>query len=266
MNERLRQEYLDALDIIQFVPRRILAGAKASEPAFFPELAADDLPPVHEDVTSTAPPRQAAALESSAPKAVVSDLVQSIIRDAGPANNLPGSPAPTNPPPDNGKAVELEILESEIPARFALSVWRPSASLMIVDSRHLGDALPTRTLLQNILRAKSVEASGAAPDILSWPPPGLTQILGWSAAQDMVSAFLQARLDLQPAQYIWLMGESAYRAVLSPTGSYTDDLGKAMNVDQLGVLAVVLPSLAEMLQYPELKARTWAAIRSLHIR
>lgn len=254
MNERIRQEYLDALGIIQFVPRRILAGAKASEPAVLPELEepeleAGNLPPIQE----VALPQRQMAAESSTPKIAVSDLVQSIVRSPD------ATPTPANPASD-------KAIEAEIPARFALSVWRPCASLMILDSRQPGDALPTRALLHNILLAKSVTLGGGAPDVLSWPPPGLTQALGWSAAQDMVSAFLQARLDLQPAQYLWLMGESAYRAVISPTGSYADDLGKTINVDQLGTLAVVLPSLADMLQRPELKACTWAAIRSLPIR
>jgi hypothetical protein len=271
MNERLRMEYLEAMGITMFVPRRILPGARASTQAVVPQVvSAEEAPAVDRrpaEVVSLAeavslkevqspnqervPPTQELPAAPRQIQAAVSDIMETFSRPASRADALPesaGAPAAVTEPP----------------VQFALSIWRPSPALMILDSRHAGGALPTQALLENILRAKGLSLPPSKPDILVWPHGGMAPAPGWDAAREMLQAFLQARLERQPAQYLWLMGESACNAVLADR-SFQESLGLAINLDTLASLAVVLPSLADMLQQPALKARTWAAIRAHHV-
>jgi hypothetical protein len=255
MNERQRMQYLEAMGITMFVPRWILPGARMSA-----QLAVAE-PEVERAVEQAAVESAAAPLEvaeiPAAPRpvqAAVSEIMDTL---------RPRASVETPPVEEPGSTPTPAVVEQ--PVQFALSIWRPVPALMILDTRHAGQALPTQALLENILRAKEVALPPAKPDILLWPPAGVVPTPGWGAAREMVQAFLQARLERQPARYLWLMGESACHAVL-PDHSYQDSLGRAINLDSLATLAVVLPSLADMLLQPELKARTWAAIRSLHVR
>ncbi len=252
MNERQRMQYLEAMGITMFVPRWILPRARMSAQLAVaePEVEEVEKPPVE----SASAPSQPAELPA-APRPVQA-AVNEIMDNLRPQTRSEASPIEESAP---ARAA------SEQPVQFALSIWRPVPALMILDTRHTGQALPTHALLENILRAKEVALPPAKPDILLWPPAGVTSASGWGAAREMVQAFLQARLERQPARYLWLMGESACHAVL-PDHPYQDNLGRAINLDSLATLAVVLPSLADMLLQPELKAHTWAAIRSLHVR
>lgn len=248
MNERRRMEYLDAMGITMFVPRRILSGARASATAELPVL-----PP--EEDQHPGEPEIAVAPVAEVPQqieATVSGLMETLARTADLVAVAPAVP-------DVSSAAVVES-----PVQFALSIWRPSPALMILDSRDAGGALPTQALLANILRAKGLALPASKPDILAWPPAGMAPTPGWTAAREMLQAFLQARLERQPAQYLWLMGESACRAVLADR-PFNESLGLVVNLDSIAGLAVVLPSLADMLQQPELKARTWAAIRAHHV-
>ncbi len=254
MNERQRMQYLEAMGITMFVPRWILPRARMSEQLAVVELEDEEVekPPVE----SASAPSQ--PVEMPAAPRPVQAAVSEIMDTLRPQTRVEASPIEESAPAPARTA-------DEQPARFALSIWRPVPALMILDTRHAGQALPTHALLDNILRAKEVALPPAKPDILLWPPAGVAATSGWGAAREMVQAFLQARLERQPARYLWLMGESACHAVL-PDHPYQDNLGRAINLDSLATLAVVLPSLADMLLQPELKAHTWAAIRSLHVR
>lgn len=253
MNERQRMQYLEAMGIAMFVPRWILPGARMSAQLAVAEPEVEDIAPA--PVESVSAPSQSAEMPT-APRPV--QAVSEIIDNLRPQARFEASPTEEPAPAPTHTAAEQ-------PEQFALSIWRPVPALMILDTRHTGQALPTNALLENILRAKEMVLPPAKPDILVWPPGGVTSTQGWGAAREMVQAFLQARLERQPARYLWLMGESACHAVL-PNHAYQDNLGRAINLDSLATLAVVLPSLADMLLQPELKAHTWAAIRSLHVR
>lgn len=258
MNERLRMEYLDAMGITMFVPRRVLPCARASVaamvPLAVPQVADAEEPPTPESSHPTVEMELRQNIQD-APRPIqtsVNDIMESFTR---PVRQVEIIPEP---------AVVAPTGAAEPPVQFALSIWRPSPALMILDSRHAGGALPTHALLDNILRAKGLASQLSKPDVLSWPPAGMAPMPGWDAAREMLQAFLQARLERQPAQYLWLMGESACSAVLTGR-SFADSLGLAINLDNLASLAVVLPSLADMLQQPSLKARTWGAIRAHHV-
>lgn len=244
LSEAQRREYLQAMGIAQYVPRWILPGAKPSPrielPFEEPTVAAATT-----DTTKIAPE----------PPRVLTTVVTGLVESLSPTRKSIASadekPAQT---------------EAEVVPNFALSIWRPSTALLVLDARPSGQALPTQSLLRNILRAKGIETLSGAPDVLRWPPMAGQPAGTWAAVHEMTLAFLQARLELQPASYLWLMGENAYRAVVTDGKAYGECLGQALNLETLATLALVLPSLSDMLHQPHLKAITWSAIRPHHVR
>lgn len=253
MNEHQRMEYLEAMGITQYVPRWILPAARRSAQLEVPRVEAAV------EIIEPPEPLDYSVASLSSPVAI-GEIMDTLVRQ--PAVGEPSVGEEVMPLAPSVAPTPTAV---EPPAQFSLSIWRPAPGLMVVDSRHAGQALPTKALLENILRAKEISLPQTKPDILLWPPAGVAPTPGWGAAREMLQAFLHARLERQPAQYLWLMGESACRAVL-PDHTYEESIGRAINLDSLATLAVVLPSLADMLLQPELKARTWAAIRSLHVR
>lgn len=244
LNEAQRREYLQAMGIAQYVPRWILPGAKPS-----PRIEL----PYEETVveTVTAPAAEIVPEPPRVLTTVVTGLVEALSPTRKSIAAAGEKPAPT---------------EVEVVPNFALSIWRPSTALLVLDARPSGQALPTQSLLHNILRAKGIETLNGSPDVLRWPPMAGQPAGTWVAVHEMTLAFLQARLELQPATYLWLMGENAYRAVVADGKAYGECLGQALNLEALGTLALVLPSLSDMLHQPHLKAITWSAIRPHHVR
>ncbi|NHO64099.1 hypothetical protein G8770_00880 [Aestuariicella hydrocarbonica] len=177
--------------------------------------------------------------------------------------------------------------------RFALSLWRVSDKLLVVDSRHAELALPTEPLLANILTALGLPRTPLPKaDVLRWPMYDYPLApKGDDAARDTILAMLEGRLEMEPVEYVLLMGAEACHYVLPPellpaTAETGDDaslatarspglsavdsfacaLGKAVRVEPLKVTAIVVPSLCDMLQEPELKAQTWKSIQPLRQR
>ncbi len=247
-------QYLDVLGVDCFVPRWVLPGAKPSTQAQLP-VALKSVAPVS---ASTAVTESIVAVAVPEPQGAPVH-VGSIIEE------LTGNPAHTE------KAVKPteeqkpdESVEAQAAVQFSLSIWRVSDRLLILDSRLPKEALPTQALLNNIVKAKGWQLSSTKPEVLNWPMfSGFNQGGGWTEASELVSAFLHARLDHQPAKYLWLMGSSAYASVVAQPNAYQNALGHSTDNTELGSLMVVLPSLADMLKNPELKRLTWEAIRDL---
>ena len=73
---------------------------------------------------------------------------------------------------------------------FALSFWRVSEDLMVVDSRHSELALPVEKLLNNILFALGYPRQLPKVDALSWPMVDAPhQDQGENAARDTLHGF-----------------------------------------------------------------------------
>lgn len=256
LNELQRREYLQALGIAQYVPRWILSGAKPSAALVLPmELPEEKVSQqVAEPLVVEAPSAPVVAPPRPETVEKVGTVVTGLMASLAPARA--GATEPL-------KVAAANASESVPP--FVLSFWRPSARLMVLDARS-NQPLPTQTLLHNILRAKGVEPTDTAPELQRWPPMAGQSTGTWSDVQEMTQSFLLGRLELQPAAYLWLMGENAYRAVVADGKPYSEALGQAINLASFGVLALVLPSLSDMLQQPQLKAITWSAIRPHHVR
>lgn len=270
MNERQRTAYLEAMGIQAFVPRWVLPAAAPSRQAPLPEpepLAAADAVPSEELALDEAAVVQANGEPRKAPNQRVAGVVSGIMGELAGREPAPVEPK-ADPATSQAKRV-LDVLAEPVPTEtvhFSLCLWRVTDALMVIDSHQTKQALPTNVLLSNILFAKGLRASLPRPEVLNWPVPGVVEGEGgWTHAREMVQAFLNARFERQPVQAVWLMGEPAYRAVCSAEGNYQESTGQLRDLAALGCLAVILPSLTDMLRSPSLKAPAWQAIKAQKI-
>lgn len=287
MNEQQRTAYLEAMGIQVFVPRWTLPAARPSRQAPLPEpvqshpssqaLGNPDFSQSGYDESNGSEPGYGASghgfshRETSNPAArnltgMLSGIINQLEAKGSSHSKLPPA-SPAEPAASPAKRV-LDVLAGPAPSegvRFSLSLWRATEGLMVIDSHQARQALPTSTLLNNMLFAKGWRMPLARPEVLNWPMVGGTDDGGWPQACEMVQAFLNARCERQPVQSIWLMGEAAYRAVCDGSDDYQKNIGHMRDLPTLGCLAVVLPSLTDMLKSPSLKAPAWQAIKEQKI-
>lgn len=276
-------QYLEAMGIDMYVPRWVLPGALPSRLAPLPYEAQPDLSHQAQTVEREsfaggqeqmlAPDGLGSkdddyqqAAESGPGAEIASARVSGIMAQLGGTakTNAQDRPEKSAPPSaDNtGKGTETEV-----GVRFTLNIWPVNPHLLVLDSHQPRRGLPTTQLLTNILFAKGVTAYHSAPETLIWPVAlGLAGPTGWTAAREMVGEFLGSRLEARPVSYLWLMGEEAFRAVAPDTASYVQSLGQALTLPHYDTLALVLPSLSDMLTDPSLKAHTWAAIAPYQVK
>ncbi|GAA5317526.1 MAG: hypothetical protein AseanaTS_27310 [Candidatus Pelagadaptatus aseana] len=284
VNETQRQQYLEAIGIDSYMPRWLLPVA--------PEPVRCEAPVVAEPevVESGAVKPEVAAESAQQSESAGLDSVDAIRPEAAVAESAavqkPVSKPDIKPAIEllDDAAVESKPLPSvevvpqgeSIEASFALGLWRVSEDLLVVDSRQAELALPVDTLLSNILAALGYPRVALPKlEVVRWPYGGNAfSDKSAQAARHMMSAMMTAKLEQQPVKYLLLLGDSACHYLL-PDGieglgetaevSYSGLLGKAVRLDDWNCSAIVAPSLAEMLQQPELKAVAWDAIQPLRL-
>lgn len=268
MNELQRMEYLSAMDVSTFVPRWVLPGARLSVQASLPVATQVDLEQGDSRPSAAAvTPMQTSAYGASGqakPEARRTEAAEGVLSDLL-GSSLGGSPGQARVQKTASQIGQKVVVEESSdnlkPVRFSLNLWRINPALLVVDSHVPKAALPTVSLLRNILAAKQLRIKLPAADTLAWPMfKGHFEQGGWQGAREMVSAFMQTRLEQKPVKYVWLMGEDAFNAMAPSVGQYQQYLGKALDVPQLGCLALVMPSLTEMLQNPLSKKTAWQAL------
>lgn len=256
ITEDIRQQYLQALGIESYLPRRQLPGAAPS--SLLASDGADELQVV-ESAESPVVASQQPVQQDSSPQAVPARPKLEIELE-------PKQPRATI----SAEAAQLASQASPAP-RFVLGIWQISPQILVLDSRRASLALPVGRLLQNIALALGLDGRLPEPEILRWPLTDAGDFQGTEAdARAHVRAFLAARAGLQPIRHILLMGSPAIRFALheeqlADVGTLRSLLGKSLplQLEDSTVQAIALPSLAAMLQRPELKAGVWAAIKHL---
>lgn len=237
-------QYLDAMGIEMFVPRKRLLGAKASRALPIAQPLAVSIPkPLTES------PRQEAAIAAerhNTPK-IASELVDWV------------RPTQIDPTPKTATVTPITPAKA---LRFSLNLWN-CHNWLVIDSRQPHQALPTDTLLQNILTSIGYDEALPKTDIIHWPlietpsaPPG------WEAAREMMSAFLRTRLLNQPQTRLLLMGEMAFDVCTSGEDTHSSQLFSVIPL--LNTQAWILPSLTQLLQQPSLKSHCWQLLAPLH--
>lgn len=296
MNESNRMQYLDAMGIEMFVPRKILPAAKmsvacpvsyipVSEPAESSahalsgqsisgqsisgkSSAASSLEPLPFDKGSLTP-----STPSMATQAIMSGLLnanEKHINHEGPANNANKSLTTLEQSANKNEPIETLTLQQLVSQkkpqllRFNLSFWQLDNGAVFIDTREPKAALPTTTLLRNIVQAimPAVSEQGLLkPDAINWPlqessianPNELTQ------AREMTQAFLNSRFEKAAPTLIIIMGEQAFNVVAGDQ-MRTPEYGQWVEATHLSSRAVYLPSLTQLLNEPLLKRFIWPAI------
>ena len=245
MNELQRQAYLSALGIENYAPRWLLPSAPISVacimPMIEPSLAVAVLPAINSSVENN----------SSA-----SNLLTTIT-DLGERKKAPLSINVTS------ILQQLEEKKAPVVQPFSLTVYRPQAGFLIIDSRDTTLALPTELFLNNLLRAHlNAGQFTLDEEVLRWP---MIENRFVSRTEDDARNELQTWLavenELRPISKLWLMGDNAARYWLDFDGDCSTLYWTMQSIKNLPLQALLLPSLNQLLQKPAQKSKLWACLR-----
>lgn len=288
MYETSRHQYLNALGIDSYMPRLLLVNAPEPQECEWPDVAIDSAAPELGLAQDQAPvesgyaPAPVDDLMIPPPSKVsgadVANVVESMLADISPsspaAKAKPKAKATADIKPIATVDSDIELAQAAPAVRFSLSLWQ-CGPLLILDSRDSQKALPTEKLLLSILQACGLPL-GNLPraEVLQWPmfESGDADESA-SAARQMLAAFLEPKLS-EPKDYCLLMGLDAQ--YLLPEGSLSDrrepsSFGQVLPPEALELEAIaprqrllLLPSLVDMLEQPELKAKAWQALAQIN--
>ncbi len=147
---------------------------------------------------------------------------------------------------------------SDIEVKLAL--WQPTEEVLVCCS--IEEALPDPVqtqLLSNILIAMGQgDGKLAQCEIAQWPPfENMTG--GKEEAREFIATLLSARLDSSDIKLVLIFGSAGAQWILSEKQK---DSVKDGNVElSAGVAAIVIPSLGEMIERPELKREAWQRLQ-----
>lgn len=251
MNELQRQAYISALGIENYAPRWLLPSAPISVACVLPVLE------VSEEVINSAPSIIFAGLEERVPdnKIPSPDLLNSIA-DLGEKKKLSA--------PVNAATILQQLEEKKAPVvqPFSLSVYRPQAGFLIIDSRNTQLALPTDLLLHNLLRSYLKGNQFALNDeVLRWPLIENRFVSRTETdARNELQTWLAVENELRPISQLWLMGENASCYWLAADVTWASACWELQAIDGLPLKALIWPSLNELLQKPAHKAKLWVSL------
>lgn len=260
MNELQRQRYLSALGIDTFVPRLVLPWAQPSQPCELPQAppATNIGPAVMEAVRQEPRPAPAASVATSASGA---QAVSQVLRDMG---------ADTTPPVRKTPLMASVPKPREPLKALYLHLWRPAKDLLVVDHYQPGEALPTHALLSNMLRLLWPEDTHIdAGEAVRCPVSDkVDHLYNRETMQTQLQLWLSEELGKTPQAQVWLLGaELAQLLIKHPPHSHGTPAEQALVFKrwplncELSTQALVLPSLSDMLNAPELKRQLWGAVR-----
>ncbi|UVM22670.1 energy transducer TonB [Pseudomonas] len=256
--ESRRRAYLNAMQVVHWLPRAELPFAAPSRPELLLPVA-----PLEEQALE--PLEQAPAAAVVAPSAPV---VRSGERPKIEIPRPGSTPKVAAKPVEEAEKAPVAARPAPVPPpRFALQLLRAGNCLLLVElatGEPFQSRDPSYLLLKDMLRAAGLPDS---PQIIGepvrWPllvRGNLDQ--GPQAATDFVQGFIQARLEEAPCVCLWLIGLPAVRfAGEANAEAYYRELP----VEGLGA-AWALPGLELLMDEPQRKADVWQAMRRLMAR
>ena len=251
MNEGLRQHYLEALGVTQYVPRFVLPNALSSRLCELPLAREDDEPAAGEDTVPGA---------ISAPAMVRARFSLDAFEPEDTAAAPAPAPQAARSVTDTNKTAVAETSSERVSLNLAL--WRAPRGIHILDSREPDDALPTPALVQQIVARHfhGDHVLGSA-EVIRWPFPG-QQDSSWQAAHAMLQGFVESRVEAGSVTALVLCGEMATRALLGESpSSFADRCFQSARESVLDLEVLVLPSLRDILAQPKLKSALWRSLR-----
>lgn len=256
LTESRRRAYLNAMQVVPWLPRTELPFAAPSRPELL--LPLEPLP-------------DAAPVIQPAPAAPASATPQPARPAERPKIEIP---RPGTTPKAASKPVESEEdkpaavrVVAPPPPRFALQLLRAGSCLLLVElatGQPFQSRDPSYLLLKDMLRAAGLPDS---PQIIGepvrWPLLGKGSLdQGPDGARDFVQGFTQVQLEREPVACLWLIGLPAIRhAGERDENAYYQEF----SVQGLGT-AWALPGLEVLMDEPQRKADVWKAMRRLMAR
>ncbi|GLH46081.1 hypothetical protein RS3R6_29570 [Pseudomonas atacamensis] len=252
--ESRRRAYLNAMQVVNWLPRTELPFAAPSRPELLempePELEVPVAPaPLGEA------PAQPAARQAERPKIEVPrPSLASTRNGAKPVEEVDDTPVVVKPAPVP-------------PPRFALQLLRAGRCLLLVELP-TGEAFQSRDpaylLLKDMLRAAGLpDAPQIVGEPVRWPWLNRgTLDQGPEAARDFVQGFLSVQMEAAPCACLWLIG---LPAVKFAGEADAEAFNSELQIEGLG-LAWAIPGLELLMEEPQRKAAVWQAMRRLMAR
>lgn len=256
LTEPRRRAYLNAMQVVQWLPRGELPFAALSRP----DVLADPLEPVEPTEARDLPPSVRAVSVSTPESAPVPRVERPRVDIPRPAVAKP-SPAPAAEP-------AAAPAKPGVPApRFALQLLRAGRCLVLAELP-TGDAFQSRDpgylLLKDMLRAAGLpDSPQLVGEPVRWPLLARGSLdQGPQAATDFVQGFIAAQLEEAPCACVWLIGLPALRFAAG-----CDEAAFYQEVAIDGLCdGWALPGLETLMDEPMRKADVWQAMRRLMAR
>lgn len=254
LTESRRRAYLNAMQVVPWLPRAELPFAAPSRPELLLPLEPLVEEVAHSPVQQTAP--------------VVVPVSKPVERQKIEIPRPSTTPRAASKPLDEAQeAVAPVKAVAAPPPRFALQLLRAGRCLVLVElatGEPFQSRDPSYLLLKDMLRAAGLPDS---PQIIGepvrWPllvRGNLDQ--GPEAARDFVQGFIQARLEDAPCACLWLVGLPAVRFA-----GEADEQAFYRELPVEGLVhAWALPGLEVLMDEPQRKADVWKAMRRLMAR
>jgi hypothetical protein len=263
LTEPRRRAYLDAMQVVQWLPRAELPFAAPSRPELLAWVEAPPVAPALEPELAT--PAAAVAPPAPAPRPPAPSIRPKI--------EMPRPAVVKAAPAVKAAASEpANVAQASAPApapapRFALQLLRAGNCLVLVELP-TGEPFQSRDpgylLLKDMLRAAGLpDAPQLLGEPVRWPLLARGSLdQGPEAARDFVQGFVAAQLEQAPCVCLWLIGLPAlrYAGEVDAAAYY-----QAVSIDTL-CEGWALPGLETLMDEPARKADVWHAMRQLMAR
>lgn len=254
ISEIRRRSYLDAMQIVSWLPRTELPFAAPSRlELLLPETEPEPSRPEMEAVEVAKPVQAEAPVAAPVVRAEVSR----------PRIAMP-EPKKLEPAPVVEESTPAKARPVAPPPRFALQLLRAGSVLLLVElptGEPFQSRDPAYILLKDLLRAarlpdKPQQVGDGEP--IRWPLlSGGNLEQGAEAARDYVQGVLAAELEEMGCDCIWLIGLPA----LQYAGEVEEDACyRELAIDGIGH-ALAIPGLEYLMEQPTAKAELWKALR-----
>jgi hypothetical protein len=251
MHEVQRQAYLSSLGIENYAPRWLLPAAPVPVACVMPVVDA----PITLGISPSIDELVAVIDTQVGSRASPPNLLTTIA-------DLEGQKR--TPSPINAATIlqQLDVKKTPVVPPFSLSIYRPAPGILIVDSRNTTLALPTELLLSNILRAQlKATQFTLGEEVLRWPMIENRFVSRTeNDARNELQTWLAVEHELRPIQTLWLMGENAARYWLDADSDCSALCWTLQPVKDLPLMALILPSLNQLLQNPAQKSKLCACL------
>ncbi len=282
MNERQRQNYLEAMGIQTWFPRFTLPGAKPSKTcawdydndpvvASTPVVAATSVSSPPQDFpapsSATAPSSSPTLIESFAPRSSTLQSSQSILSDLGVATTA-SEQSDNNaevPSADTALTAPREITQVVPATPFRLAAIDVNEhTLVITDLPWTGINQITNLherMLGNIVRALNLPVDSEwKQGLFAWPIIADPVPVDRRYAKEAVLAYLTNQFGLKRRKTILLFGQQSAAYLWDNAQDFDHARG---HHERNGVRYGVTYSLGELINVPSLKAEAWANLKPL---